>query len=222
MPTAGSNPAWSSTFSSACVRTPTGRGRALRAHSVGVRLSPGTPAFAPRRFGSASPRIREGCRAEARRAKAGETPQAPLRIWRGGRAVDAVRGIRFPYGAPIRCEQARSLVRPKRPLRERETAGSNPVALTFRSWKMHSSWRAPLEWPAIGLENRGVREDRGSNPQLSAKFREAPIRPAGPALRCRRSPFAAGGSIPSASHQPSRQRRFGSATHLPSAKAAVP
>src|SRR5215831_8106370 len=31
--------------------------------------------------------------------------------------------------------------------------------------------RAPLEWPAIGLENRGVRKDRGSNPQLSASLR---------------------------------------------------
>jgi hypothetical protein len=30
--------------------------------------------------------------------------------------------------------------------------------------------RAPLEWPAIGPENRGVRKDRGSNPQLSASF----------------------------------------------------
>ena len=34
--------------------------------------------------------------------------------------------------------------------------------------------RAPLEWPAIGLENRGVRKDRGSNPQLSASFGKRP------------------------------------------------
>ena len=80
-----------------CVCTPIGRGTALRAHSVAVRLGPDAPV----------------CFSIDRRiVDLAENCFAPLRIWRGDPAVDRARGIRFPYGAPAGC----SSVRPRVPV----------------------------------------------------------------------------------------------------------
>ena len=83
---------------------------------------------------------------------------------------------------------------------ERRWSGRQSVSKTEGSAR--TEVRTLSSPPAFAPRRFGPASHRAEarRAKAGARFREAPIRPAGPALRRKRSPFAAGGSIPSASH----------------------